>query len=618
MKTLLSQFHLQMPSRWLCLVALFICALTPSLSAQTEMRRAVVVKPPDAHRFTVANDPTMQWQAFLRSFNIQSNVIERSELIASLNRVHLVVLHDIRLITAAEQEALMDFMNRGHSLILTGRTGEEAPPNSVSFASRLALNYRSVNRQGAILAAERSDSTPALAERIEESSSWWIVMDVPSRFTSDIPRMQRMAVESTATVALNDRRGSIAFWLSGQIAKPDYEAWSHFPAIHHGNVGKGHYLWLGFNINQLGGDINSSEVFFRVMDNVMSHWHGNPVFEVSPWPYPYDNAVMYSIDVEERFGNMEHINNVEGLKAITYFILTFSAGLHENLLQTIGEKSILRPRNNPHTPFGSRIATSREVAVHGDNHDIFRGQPKERQQQRLQRTSDYIYELTGKRPIGFRPPEEAYDFFTLQALIETGFEYVLGDNEPDRAEPQITRFGDKRLVQMAILNKDDVNLVVQAGRPDPKLVLQNYKNDVDSIFKRGGMYVVNIHSQILAIEEYLPVFSEMVKYTNAKDTWTVNGAAVHDWWLRRDRVTVDVLQQTRNNLRISVHNDGPIDLEDLALNIWFPKGAGAVRIESPAGGRRITDFRTESERLMLHIPLLLADERIEYSILWRD
>jgi peptidoglycan/xylan/chitin deacetylase (PgdA/CDA1 family) len=602
-------------------IVLLVALLSLSgLTLHGEIRRAVIVRPADAHRFTLEDDPTTQWQSFLRSFNIQSTIVDRNQLTASLSDTHLVVLHDIQLITTAEQEALMQFMRGGRNVIMTGRTGEATPPNNnTSFASRLGLQYRSVNRQGAAMVAEkRGDLSETLEERIQTSSSWWIVMDVPSRFTSDIPRMQRMSVESDTTVALSDRQGSIAFWLSGQLAKPNYEAWSHFPAVHHGEIGNGHYLWLGFNINQMGGDINSSEVFFRLMDNVMSHWHRNPVFELSPWPYPYDNAIIYSIDVEERFGNMEHVNNVEGLDAITYFILTFSAGLHENLLQGIGENSVLRPRMNPHTPFGSRIAIGRDIAVHGDNHDIFRGQPPERQRMRLQRTSDYIYDLTGKRPLGFRPPEEAYDFFTLQALVETGFEYVLGDNEPDRAEPQITRIGDHRLVQMAILNKDDVNLVVQAGRPDPKVVLQNYKDDVDSIFKRGGLYVVNIHSQILAVEQYLPVFADLVKYTNAKETWTVNGSAMHDWWLRRDNVTIEILQQSSTNLRLRVHNRGNIDIENLALNIWKPKGAGAVRVESPAGGRRITDFRTESERLMLQIPLLLAEESIEYSILWRD
>lgn len=620
MKTLSHIRHLELVRCFFTLRVLFLLliALSSGLTANAEIRRAVIVKPDDAHRFTIENDPTAQWQSFLRSFNIQSTIVERSQLTASLRDSQLVVLHDVRQLSVSEQEALMQFMRGGRNVIMTGRTGEVAPPNNEpSFASRLGLSYRAVNNQGAKLVSQ-SSYTRDLEENIRESSSWWIVMDVPSRFTSDIPRMQRMGIESTDTVTLSERQGSIAFWLSGQIGKPDYEAWSHFPAIHHGSVGDGNYLWFGFNINQLGGDLNSSEVFFRLMDNVMTHWNGHPTFEISPWPYPYDSAIFYSIDVEERFGNMEHVNNVEGLKAITYFILTFSAGLHENLIREVGKTSVLRPRRNPHTPFGSRLAVGREIAVHGDNHDIFRGQPFERQKQRLQRTSDFIYEFTGQRPIGFRPPEEAYDFFTLQALAETGFEYILGDNEPDRAEPQITRIGNHRLVQMAILNKDDVNLVVQAGRPDPREVLAKYKKDVDSIFKRGGMYVVNIHSQILAVEEYLPVFADLVQYTNSKDSWTVNGAAVHDWWLRRDNVSIELLQQSRNQLRFVVHNNGEIDIEDLAINIWFPKGGRTVRVESPAGGRRITDFRTESERLMLQIPLLQADERLEYSILWRD
>lgn len=423
--------------------------------------------------------------------------------------------------------------------------------------------------------------------------------------------MQRMTAQINNPPTLAQSQTPIAFWLSSALAKPDYEKAGQNAAVIANNYGPGKVVWLGFNIDTIGGDLDSSEVFFRLMENILYSFRNLPVHELAPWPFPYRKGILYSMDVEERFGNMAFVHEIPNLRAITYFILTYSAGLHQELLREVAEASKQKGS-------GKEIAAGGEIGVHGDNHDVFKGQPRDTQRQRLQRTSDYIYEITGKRPIGFRPPEEAYDYFTLEALVETGFEYLLGNNAPDRAEPKITRVGDKRLVHITILNKDDINLITQAGRPEPPVVLENYLYDIDAIFKRGGLYVINLHSQILAVQEYLPVLKDIVTYTNSKEAWTVNGVAVYDWWLRRDGIHISVDERSSQRMRFTVTNRGTTTVENIAVNVWIPETARATMVESPAGGRRVLDFLTDRSQLKLRVPVMKPDDSIEYLIQWRD
>lgn len=583
--------------KWILSGFILAVWVAPQLSAQL-LQRAVIVRPPDTTQFAVDNDPVPLWQNLLRAFDIFATPVDLDDLGSQLIDANLLVLPDIRSFTQGQRDAIQAFIQQGNHVIMTGRTGEATVGGGRTLAGNLNLNYVQLPTH--------------------DDLSWWVVMDEPGRHTAGIPRMQRMSVQSAVPVALASPSSSVAFWLSGEVAKPDFDNAARNSAVHVGNLGSGKFLWTGFDIADLGGDFASAEVTFRLFDNVFSDFKGLPVLEVSPWPFPYRTAIIYSMDVEERFGNMNFVHEIPGLSAITYFILTFSADLHQNILAEIGLSTDLRRHRVVESDVTYPVQPGAEVAVHGDNHDLFRGQTLETQIQRLQRTSDYIYQITGHRPIGFRPPEESFDFFTLQALLKTGFEYILGDNEPDRAQPRIRRVGDQRLVQMAILNKDDVNLVIQANRPDPEIVLDKYLRDIDSIFRRGGLYVVNLHSQILAVDEYLPVLAEVVRYTNQLETWTVNGATMHDWWFRRDGVVKQVTQSSTLGVRFTLRNMGRGNVNDLAVNVWIPENARTVRVESPAGGRRILDFIRDRSLVTVRVPNLAPGESLEYDVQWRE
>lgn len=609
--------------RRLLLLAVALAGMLPAVAQQAPSaggspRQVLVVASKQPAADGLAQEADI-WLRYLRASGLPATLVQEDEFKSRLPDAQLLVLPDTRVLSVEQSDAIADFVRNGRSVILTGLAGQQTREGTgTPLALALGLEYRT-------LAVDPKDST-------------WVVIDKPGQLSASLPRMQRMSLQAKQPVTLTGQHPLVAFWLIGSAAKPDLEAAAQNPAIIANTYGTGRLIWYGFTLDGLGGDLDSSEAFSRLLRNTLAYLDKRATLEVSPWPEPYQKAMLYSMDVEERFGNMQFVHEIEGLDSITYFILTQSAALHENLLREVAgtaqasdngatassgsEIAVLGstadPVDSQQRPHKRTRGNNGEIAVHGDDHTVFRGQTKNQQLQRLIHAHNYISETVGIPPIGFRPPEEAYDYFTVEALVEAGYKYLLGNNNPDRAVPRMLRVGDTQLVQMTIYNKDDVNLIVQAGYPEPDRVLDNYLRDIDTVFDRGGLYVVNFHSQILATRRYLPVLADIVKYVEKQEAWVTNGRDMYQWWVERGAAHLQVNDNLRGHLHLTVNNTAQTPIDRIALNIWLPEGHRNLRIESPAGGRRVLDYRIDGNKLTLPVPYLRGTENVEFSIRWQD
>lgn len=566
------------------LIAVFPFVSFVDLSAGPPLRGALML--PEGGE-VAGREQAIHWQNFFRAHNTTLELIAPADLERHLVSSHqLLVIDDVVALTNAQQQAVVDFIRRGNIVILTMEAG----------AVPAAAGQRSLTDQLGLKLKKIPD---------EASSSWWIVMDRPCPLSAGIPRMQRISVQAARPIAAEVSGFPVAFWLPGGAGKPDYEALAANAGIVTGSLGEGRFLWLGFSPNDVGGDLESNDAFHRLMANALDYLQGRPTIEVATWPHPHTTTAIFSMDVEERFGNIRRVHELEEMQSITYFILSRAAGLHESLLQEMALSS-------------AGTVSGREIAVHGDNHDVFRGQPAEKQRERLARARDYVTTVTGEAPIGFRPPEEAYDFYTLQSLVKNGFRYIVGNHTPDRAEPRFLQVGEDRLVQLAMLNRDDVNLVVQAAHPSPDEVLDGYLHDMETIFRREGLYILNFHSQILATADYVPILRDLLAFASTQGAWVANCREIYSWWLQREKIHLEVIEQAAGGLHFRVANTGAEAVEDVAVHLWLPAGAGVVRIESPPGGRRVLDFQSDPARVRIRVPLLLPGDAREYLLQWRE
>jgi|GEM_PF-6498182 len=543
----------------------------------------------DDYRFR--QEQVQHWERRLATYSLGSDRIGTRQLLAGLPGYHLLVLPHVVAFTQAEREAILDYTNRGNGIILMGETGRFFYGDDRTTLTReLGLEFK--------------DFGPFA------KTSWISVLNGPSYLASGLPRMQNMSIIVDQPIALSKAPESIAFWLDRSITNPDFSEYSKNISIAAGRYGEGRFVWIGFPIDRVGGDINSSQAFHELFQNIYQYFKALPHAEIAPWPYPFTSGIVLSMDVEQHFGNIRAIDSIPNLPPITYFVLTNQAELYVSVLSDI----IRAP------------GSTAELSLHGDNHDVFRGQSPETQLRRMEHASKVIQRIGGKPPPGFRPPQELYDFYTIQAMLKAGYTYILADSSPDRAEPRIVsnraepmlvNLRNDEFIQFTMFNKDDIKMVVNRDWPDPESVFQEYIQDVENILSRESLHITNIHSHILATPEYVGVFERYIEHVKSKyNVWFANCEMIADWWRRHTKVELIVSSSNRSHIAFRLENQGASLIEDLSIDIWLPQEVGNLSIVSAPRGRPIPDYIVEGKRVRMHVPSLKADELREYEITW--
>lgn len=145
---------------------------------------------------------------------------------------------------------------------------------------------------------------------------------------------------------------------------------------------------------------------------------GRPLAAVEPWPEKHRAAVLVQGDIEDQF---EKVNSTVELFdrlgiPVTYNLLVDEASRRPDLVKKM-------------------LAADGELAIHGDNHNLFAGQPFHIQHLRLSEAIDYIVKQSSY-PAGFRPPELVFDAVTIEVMQNLGLSYLLADSTADRAYPR--------------------------------------------------------------------------------------------------------------------------------------------------------------------------------------
>lgn len=566
-------------------------------TAQTPAKTALVLSLPQqisaVGEVSAEDNRAQHWRNRLRANGFTVRIGGAEFLNTALYNYGLVVLPGAsRALTADERDALLSFVADGGSLILTQAAGLDArdanSPNSL--AARLGLNYR--------------------YDLIDETNSWLVVLDKPSLLSARIARMHNIGIQAKRPIFVDSAIESTAFWLDQRFSPPDYEGASKQTAITYGVYGRGRFFWMGFPIDGVGGDLQSSEAFYRLLGNLFDFFEAMPVAEIAPWPFPYKSGAIFSMDVEQQFGNIRKLFEMENLPPTTYFILTNQGELYAETLKEIA---------------GSKRG-DQEIALHGDNHDVFRGQDPQQQYERFKEAHETITRITGTPPSGFRPPEEAYDFYTVRALLKSGFTYMLADHSPRASVPKLSRewaqpslvedLGDV-LVQFNIHNKDDVKIVLGNNWPDPETTFQNYVRDYAQIREREALYIANIHTHILATDKYISVWERFIDHVRSFDPWVANCRQVADWWRKHEKVQLTHFRRDSHNVIFGIENNSGSPVENLAIDIWMPYAPAAVSVQSRPQSTTEHRFHLEGNRLRLHVNPLKTDDIREFHVSWR-
>ena len=170
-----------------------------------------------------------------------------------------------------------------------------------------------------------------------------------------------------------------------------------------------------------------------------------------------------------------------------------------------------------------QAAGHHEFAIHGWIHELNSSLEADVERALLQRAVDYMTEVTGTRPLGYRAPSWNFSPNTLGILLEMGFLYdssLMADDRPYEINAHGEPTGMIELPVEWIL--DDAPLFNPLGTrySPPRDVLQVWKDEFDGAYAEGTMFVLTMHPHVIGHRSRIVVLDELIQYIKGhEDVW---------------------------------------------------------------------------------------------------
>ena len=162
-----------------------------------------------------------------------------------------------------------------------------------------------------------------------------------------------------------------------------------------------------------------------------------------------------------------------------------------------------------------QAAGHHEFAIHGWIHELNSSLDAETERALLERAVDYMTEVTGTRPLGYRAPSWNFSPNTLDILLEMDFFYdssLMADDRPYEINANGEPTGMVELPVEWIL--DDAPLFNPRGDSysHPRDVLQVWKDEFDVAYEEGTMLVLTMHPHVVGHRSRIVVLEELIQY----------------------------------------------------------------------------------------------------------
>lgn len=295
--------------------------------------------------------------------------------------------------------------------------------------------------------------------------------------------------------------------------------------------------WLAFNpvfepldkqtSLDINGDLEKTYIFTQFLSQIL----GRPQITKSWWPDGAPYVAVMSVDAESKFSNL--IEMIEPLTSKNLPLSIFMvADMYEEYVKNEGA-----------------VEGVFEVGSHGDNHDSFLEQDKEKQFVRVQNSRHIIEEISSMPVRGFRPPFEELNDDTLKVIPLNRLQYIFAGQQCVQLSPCWLTNGT--LLFPRVL-KDDFTLIKDRTLVSPANIVNAMKEDIQQAIVVGGGYFLSAHTQILGLDPYRPIFGKVANYlTGVPEMRMITFVELYEWWkARKDVRTHWVLRGKKGELTI--------------------------------------------------------------------
>jgi hypothetical protein len=390
---------------------------------------------------------------------------------------------------------------------------------------------------------------------------------------------------------LEPRVNQVSFWYdyrkeAGLVREGVQES----AGIAYGNYGKGRFVWYGFQLNSVIGKQEDYIFFEKLFKNSVNWLTYNPTSFVKDWPAPFKAAAVIIPTVGANLGNISNATSV--LKSSGYDPTVFVDA-------TIAYE-------NPNVLSG--LSQSREIGIITDigyleseddtTNSLF---DRETQTQALEFAKDTIESVTGIPVTGMSPYYGFYDENTLQALANTGFDYLVTDSLTDRSVPKIEIRNDKPILVVTKTARDDYEVIRNYGLTNLEFQEYTYEEDIDRLLFEGGLYVLKLHTDAQLLSAYSAVVPRLIKYLNENEVWITTLPELKSWWEQKGGLEVRYETRSKRRITVEVSNPKETDMVDFVVQVNLNKKITDIEISSEIINTKLPEYQFDEENNILYL-----------------
>ncbi len=279
-------------------------------------------------------------------------------------------------------------------------------------------------------------------------------------------------------------------------------------------VGPGRLVWLDFPPDPADHDPGVNVRHLNsLMASVFRYLSRQTYSAIATWPQAKQFAALLDEDTEDGFANAEAVVELARKKSfpISWYILSNEALKNRWLTRSMAETG--------------------EIACHGDHHGAFTKNSRREQIIRIARCQKVLWEITGVKPLAFRPPKEEYNSATVDAVINNGMTHYIAENSPDRAVPelQMSLVNGKSLVSIPRMVSDDYE-TWHTQDLNHTQTIQLFNKEIEWMRMIGGLYMYSFHSQYMGKHENLNAIEYLGDKLKELNTYFSTSNEIAQWW----------------------------------------------------------------------------------------
>ncbi len=504
---------------------------------------------------TWLDDNISTWKKFLKNLNLKFDIISDQTIENGEHlKYKLLILPGTKSMSEREALQIKKYLENGGSVFATGSIATYS--NDGKWQGWDFFNQVFGLRFSHELQPDEYSKIHTICGSLP------ITANIPTGFPLNVATWDRpMAVE-----VLDPRTTQVSFWYNYRMDKGLVrEEIKKSAGIAYGSYGSGRFMWMGFELNSIIGIQEDFIYFERLFNNSIKWLTYSPIAYVRDWPTGYEAA---AVVIPVLTNDVENIKNVlpilkdEGISP-TFFVDQATAELNKQLVKQI----------SLYGEIGALVDVGYLSSINDKSNKL---NSYDEQLRKIISAKSALEKIISTNVVGLLPYFGLFDQNTINAVINSGFKYVLTDSLTDRSVPKTIIRGDKRIVSMTKTARDDYEVIRDFGLTLPEFQFYTYQEDLDRVLFEGGMYVFKIHTEYQCRSDYVNVVRDVIKDLKKKKFWITTASEIQKWYEKRDYIEIRADRRGRTRVALKISNPGvdainnlvvDLDLNDRAYNV---------------------------------------------------